>query len=511
MASRSIAESSLIGRTRERVKAAAALPYWAILMDAAGVIQSQEGQWPALNGTVADGDSYYDSADAIYGKSQKRAAAVAAGICAVAAGQADSFRLEFPGRLQERDTLVRVTATYSDKCVLVLHSCAEDTEETAEAPGDSQAHKMETLGRLAGGVAHDFANLVTLLSGYSEILLNRLRADDPARPELEEIRKAAARASGVTSQILDFIRKQAAVPALVNLNTLVAEVYQLFRPVIGEHITLVTALEPNPGTVQADPAQMTRVIMNLVLNARDAMPHGGRITLSTANVELGANAHQLRPGRYISLKVADTGCGMGRETLRKMFQPFFTTKLGSGTGLGLSTVRRIVRQAKGAVWAESETGHGATLTVCLPRSGTADEAADCNAVPCGAVRGTETILLAEDDEGVRTLLRRLLTANGYQVLEASDGEDAWRIFKQHSGSIDLLLTDVVMPGMNGSDLVQKAVTSRPRLKVIYMSGYTGDLLQNAGIPRPGVSFLRKPLQLGVLSSLIRELLDSEPK
>ncbi|MGA2741817.1 MAG: ATP-binding protein [Bryobacteraceae bacterium] len=374
---------------------------------------------------------------------------------------------------------------------------------------DYQAFKMEALGRLAGGVAHDFANLVTLISGYCDLLLDRIGAQDPSRPELEEIRRAAAHGAAITARILDFIRNEVALPTTVQLNALVAEMVSLLRPIIGEHISLAVDADPALGTVKADFAQMTRVVMNLALNARDAMPGGGSIAIRTANTQLRADArHRLPPGPYVMLEISDTGAGMDRETLSRIFQPFFTTKNGAGTGLGLSTVRRIVEQAGGGIWARSEPGEGTTFTICLPRGGLDRPIAVADSVPRAPGMGTETILLAEDEQSVRKLLRHVLDASGYRVLDAADGSDALRLFERHADSIDLLLTDVIMPGLNGRELARKALASKPRLKVIYMSGYTDDLLVNGGAPELEVPFLCKPLKLDVLSALIREVLDT---
>lgn len=418
-----------------------------VRIDAAGAIQS------------LDGSSYDSLLARICGENPVRAAAISAGIRAVGAGQADTFSLEFPCRLPDREMRVRLVATpYRQGAVegvLLAHTDAD----AAQYP---QAYKMEALGRLAGGVAHDFANLVTLISGYSDILLNRIGAQDPSRPELEE-------------------REQVALPTIVQLNALVVEMMRLLRPIIGEHISLVVTLDPNLGVVKADFAQMTRVVMNLVLNARDAMPRGGSIGIRTANIELRADSwHRLPPGRYIMLEVSDNGAGMDPETLRQIFQPFFTTKNRGGTGLGLSTVHRIVEQAGGGIWARSEPGRGTTFTICLPRAEQDGEIADPQSLARAPGAGTETILLAEDEESVRRLLRHLLDASGYQVLEAADGRE----------------------------LAQKALASKPGLKVIYMSGYTDDVLLNTDAPGPGMSFLRKPLKLDILSALIREVLDT---
>jgi signal transduction histidine kinase len=495
---------------------AAELPVWLpvlVAIDADGAIRSVEspdGLWPMVNRPVSAGSSYYSLVARICGENSARAEAVSAGIRAVSAGQADTFSVEFPCRLPDREMRMRLVATpYCQGAVegvLLAHTDADAAQDPHE---DSHAYKMEALGRLAGGVAHDFANLVTLISGYSDILLNRIGAQDPSRPELEEIRAAAARGAAVTAQILDFIRKQVAPPTIVELNALVAEMLRLLRPIIGEHISLAVTPDPRLGVVKADFAQMTRVIMNLVLNARDAMPRGGSIRIRTANIDGRAIAwHRLPPGRYVMLEVSDTGTGMDPETLRQVFQPFFTTKHRGGTGLGLSTVHRIVEQAGGEIWARSEPGRGTTFTVCLPRAGQDCEIADPHSLPRAPGAGTETILLVEDEESVRKLLRHLLDASGYRVIEAVDGRDALRLFAQHSASIDLLLTDVIMPGLNGRELAEQALVSKPGLKVIYMSGYTDDVLSSTGALGPGMSFLEKPLKLDLLSAHVREVLDA---
>jgi two-component system cell cycle sensor histidine kinase/response regulator CckA len=430
-------------------------------------------------------------------------AAVGAGIKAVGAGEADTFSLEFSG--------ARVVATpYRQGTVEVVLQAEAETAQ--DSPRDNQSHKMEALGRLAGGVAHDFANLVTLIAGYTDILLNRIGAQDTCRPELEEIRNASARGAGVTAQILDFVRKKAALPGFVQLNQLVAETMRLLRPIVGEHIGLRVTLEPKLGLVKADPAQMTRVVMNLVLNARDAMPRGGSIGIRTANVDLSADrGHGLPPGSYIMLEISDNGAGMDRETVRQIFKPFFTTKDRGGTGLGLSTVQSIVEQAGGGIWARSEPGQGATFTICLPRAGAENEIADPHSDARGPGAGTETILLAEDEGPVRKLLRHLLDANGYRVLEAADGCDALRLFEQYGDSIDLLLTDIIMPGLNGRELARRVLAAKPGVKVVYMSGYTDDVLLNTDAPGPGMAFLRKPLKLDNLSAVIRDALDARPQ
>jgi two-component system, cell cycle sensor histidine kinase and response regulator CckA len=488
---------------------------WIAVVDANGVIQSLDGLWPA--GTLAAGGSYDRFLDEICSDNLERAAAVRAGIRAVASGHIETLTLELPCRLAGRDMRLLLAAAPCRQGVLLTH-----TETLRADPSDprprptslpdkpDKAHKMEALGRLTSGVAHDFANLLTLISGYSEMLLDRLRAQGPPLLELEEIRKAATRGASMTAQILDFIRNQAAEPRIVNLNAVVADVEKLLRPIIGEHIRLVTALSLDLGNVKADPEQITRVILNLVFNARDAMPGGGEIVLRTANLDRRPDGvHQLPEGRYVQLTLSDNGEGMDAETLSHLFQPFFTTKQrGKGTGLGLSTVYGIVQQSQGDIWVRSEPGNGTVFTICLPR---ADESVESPApldTPRVAATGAETILVAEDEESVRGLIKHLLTARGYCVLDAVDGRDALRLLAQHPTQIDLLLTDMVMPGMSGRELADKVLAFKPDLKIIYMSGYADDMLLHAGALGPGAAFLRKPLRPDVLASRVREVLDS---
>ena len=380
-----------------------------------------------------------------------------------------------------------------------------------EESGRAQSHRMETMGRLAAGVTHDFANLLTLISGYSEVLLGRLGQGDPIRAELEEIRKAALRGSRLTQQLLGFSRGAGATFKPLNLNTLIADVECMLRPILGEHIRLEVDLYSGLGTVIADAGQMEQVLINLILNARDAMPGGGRIRIETSHGALGESTsrlHGVKPGEYVLLSITDTGHGIHPADTGRIFDPFFTTKdHGHGTGLGLSTVRSIVRQSGGDIWVASSPGHGACFTVCLPCSHQTVEG-ETPADRMQAAPGHETVLLVEDEEGVRKLLSHVLVKRGYEVLEAADGEEAWRIFQERAGEIHLVLTDMVMPRMNGRELGDRILEFRPDTKVIYMSGYTDDVLLRTGALRPGISFLSKPLRPDVLAARLREALDS---
>jgi len=389
----------------------------------------------------------------------------------------------------------------------------QDMTERRQLEGQfRQAQKMEAVGRLAGGIAHDFNNLLTVIAGYSDMMLSRLAADDPLRAHVSEIRSAGDRAASLTRQLLAFSRQQVLAPQVLDLNAVVANMDKMLRRLIGEHIDLVTVCEKPLWRVKADPGQLEQVIMNLAVNARDAMPKGGKLTLETANVELSgayARAHvAVKPGRYVMLAVSDTGCGMDAETQSHLFEPFFTTKeRGKGTGLGLSTVYGIVKQSGGNVWVYSEPGRGTTFKVYLPL---VDEPledlrpVEARAVP---VRGTETVLVVEDEVSVRSLVRGVLESHGYRVLEACHGADALAISDQHGGPIHLLLTDVVMPEMSGRDLASRVVPRRPGIRVLYMSGYTDDAIVHNGVLDAGTAFLQKPFTPDALAHKVREVLD----
>ncbi|MBI4484326.1 MAG: PAS domain S-box protein, partial [Acidobacteria bacterium] len=376
-----------------------------------------------------------------------------------------------------------------------------------------QSQKIEAIGQLAGGVAHDFNNLLTVITGYADLLLARVPPEDPRRKSLEEIRKAGERASALTRQLLAFGRKQILEPRVIDLNTIVVESDKLLRRLIGEHINVVTALDPRLGRVIADPGQIEQVILNLAVNARDAMPQGGKLTIETANVELDeayARAHvSVRPGPHVMLAVSDTGCGMDKETLAQIFEPFFTTKeKGKGTGLGLATVYGIVKQSGGNIWVYTEPGQGAAFKVYLPRVEGEVELARPVTAGTRIPAGSETLLLAEDDELVRKLVRQTLEMYGYTVLEARQGAEALEICQRHEGPIHLIVTDVVMPEMSGRELAYRVSQLRPPMKVLYLSGYTGNAIVHHGVLEPSIPFLQKPFTPDALARKVREVLDA---
>jgi two-component system cell cycle sensor histidine kinase/response regulator CckA len=372
-----------------------------------------------------------------------------------------------------------------------------------------QAQKMEAIGRLAGGVAHDFNNLLTIINGSCELLFNDL-ADDLRRDLLSTIRNAGERAANLTGQLLAFSRKAIIAPKVLDLNEVVDTTGKMLRRLIGEDILLVTSLAPGLDKVKADPGQMEQVLMNLAVNARDAMPAGGRLTIETANVSLPEaddRDPELLPGRYVLLRIADTGCGMPDEVKDKVFEPFFTTKeVGKGAGLGLATVYGIVKSYGGHITVDSEAGVGTAFTILLPAEPAA-ESRETAELPPVAPRGTETILLVEDDDGVRRLARLALEGQGYIVLDSSCGAAAVRAAEAHPGPIHLLLTDVVMPDQGGRQVAEAVRSRRPGLKVLYMSGYTDDAVVRHGVFEATDDFLKKPFTLLALTRKVRSVLD----
>jgi two-component system, cell cycle sensor histidine kinase and response regulator CckA len=375
------------------------------------------------------------------------------------------------------------------------------------------SQKMEAIGSLAGGIAHDFNNLLSVILGYVGVELESLREGDPLRDDLLEVRKAGERGAALTSQLLAFSRKQVMQPVPLDLNHVAAGIEKMLRRIIGEDIELVQSLAPDLGLTLADPAQIDQVIMNLVINAREAMPDGGRLTIETANVHLddddAARLGGMKSGPHILLSVTDTGCGMDVQTRARLFEPFFTTKaMGKGTGLGLSTVYGIVKQSGGDIQVRSAPGQGSTFMIYLPRELLGVERAPSVPPPATRTGGTETIIVVEDEDAVRILAKRILRAAGYTVLAAASGGEALVACESHKGDIHLVLTDVVMPLMGGQALVQRLAKVRPKIKILYMSGYTNDAIVHHGVLDPGTHFIGKPFSAAKLTTKVREVLDS---
>jgi two-component system cell cycle sensor histidine kinase/response regulator CckA len=378
-----------------------------------------------------------------------------------------------------------------------------------------QWQRVEAIGRLAGGVAHDFNNLLMTIKGCSELLLGELDSHDSRREEVEEIRKAAERATALTRQLLAFGRRQVLQPQVLDLNEVVANMDRMLQRLIGEDIHLLTVPDPELWPVTVDPGQIEQVIMNLAVNARDAMPGGGKLTIETANVVLDedyARRHvSVKPGPCVMLAVTDNGCGMDKEIQSHLFEPFFTTKAkGEGTGLGLSTVYGIVKQSGGNIWAYSEPGLGTTFKIYLPRAEEAVKTYRPKIAPTVSPGGSETILLVEDEEAVRAIVSKILQNKGYTVLEAHHGHEALQICKDHQGPIHLMVTDVVMPHMSGSELAERLTSLRPELRVLFMSGYPDKAIVHHGVLGAGTSFLQKPFALSALECKVRDLLDTPP-
>ena len=396
---------------------------------------------------------------------------------------------------------------------LTAQNRAEAALEETEAQL-RQSQKMEAVGRLAGGVAHDFNNMLSVILCYSELVADHLAPEDPLRADVEEIAKAGMRAAALTRQLLTFSRQEVVELKVLALNDLVASMDKMLQRVLGEDVDLVSLPGLQLGRICADPSNIEQVIMNLALNSRDAMPTGGKLTIETSNVvldEVHASEHLgVTPGRYVMLAVSDNGTGMDQETQRRIFEPFFTTKdKGKGTGLGLSTVFGIIKQCNGSIWVYSEPGHGTTFKIYIPR---VDAEVDATSHVIEPVKrgGTETILLVEDEAQIRSVARVILVKLGYSVIEARNATEALQQSASHSGAIDLLLTDVVMPQMNGLELAKRLVRERPTTKILYMSGYTDDALVRHGAIDLGIAYLQKPLTPDKLARKVRAVLDAEP-
>jgi PAS domain S-box-containing protein len=402
-----------------------------------------------------------------------------------------------------RNAAGRLTGTFS--------SGADITERRALEEQYQQAQKMDAIGRLAGGVAHDFNNLLTAILGYCELLLPDFTPDDRRHADITEIQKAGMRAAGLTRQLLAFSRKEIIEPTLLDLNVVVADIRAMLGRLIREDVKVVLALRPDLAPVMADRGQVEQIVMNLAVNARDAMPKGGTLTIETANVELDehyAKMHvPVKPGRYVALTVSDTGTGITPQAQARLFEPFFTTKeAGKGTGLGLATVHGIVARSGGSVNVYSEVGRGSSFKVYFPRADGGQPIVEAPQPVARPRAGAETVLVVEDADGLRELARRLLQRQGYTVLLAANADEALRLFEGDS-PIDVLLTDVVMPGASGPELTRQLIERRPALKVIYMSGYTEDAIAQHGVLNPGIAFLHKPFTSEALSRKIREVLD----
>ncbi len=405
-------------------------------------------------------------------------------------------------------------AASTDEPEEVLELIAEDITDRRQLEEQlRQAQKMDAVGRLAGGVAHDFNNLLMVINGYTEVLLDQLDKGGDMYNKVQSIQQAADRAATLTRQLLAFSRKQLLELKVIDVNTVIGDMERLLRPLIGENIELVTRLSTQTGHTRADAGELEQVIMNLVVNAKDAMPEGGKLTLQSADVTVrpGFSEHRfIQPGRYAVISVSDTGYGMDKETQSRIFEPFFTTKeKGKGTGLGLSTVYGIVKQSNGYVFAQSEVGKGTTFYVYLPRAeDNAEELSPAQSPPSEASGSGETVLLVEDEESVRELVRLTLTARGYKVLEAENGESGLSIAEACKDHIDILITDVVMPGIGGRELAKKLLTLRPGISVLYLSGYTEDAVITQGVSGPASAFLQKPFTLQNLAKKVREVLRS---
>jgi len=422
----------------------------------------------------------------------------------------DRTQAELRSQIAERERVERQLRENEEH---LEEQVAERTAKLEESSAQlRQAQKMEAIGRLAGGVAHDFNNLLMVIRGYGQLIIDRAPSPE-LRANAQRIDEAAVRATSLTSQLLAFSRRQVLQPTVFNLNSLVRNLEKMLHRLIGEDIDLTTSLAPDLGLIRADHGQIEQVIMNLVVNARDAMPTGGQLTIETANAYLDEAYLQHHPtaqqGPHVLLAVSDTGIGIDPDTLTKIFEPFFTTKgPGHGTGLGLSMVYGIVKQSGGNVWVYSEPGKGTSFKIYLPTVDAAPESLLAEPRAVANLRGTETILLVEDDQQVRELVRTVLVACGYSLLTADNPAAAISLCRDNSGEIHLLLTDVVMPGMSGRDLAKQVAVLRPNMKVLFMSGYTTNAIVHHGVLDPGVSFLQKPFTLASLAAKVRELLDS---
>ena len=407
--------------------------------------------------------------------------------------------------IREEGTVVRYEGT------------AEDIGERKQLEGQlRQSQKMEAVGLLAGGVAHDFNNSLSVIAGYSDLLQMSLPANDPLRRYTQEIAKAAERAAALTRQLLAFSRKQVIQPVILDLNNVILEMEKMLRRLIGEDMDIVILGDAEPARVKADPSQMEQIVMNLAVNARDAMPQGGKLLIKTTSGYLDETYRRqypyFQPGNYVTIRFSDTGLGMDKETQARVFEPFFTTKkAGKGTGLGLSTVYGIVKQNGGYITVQSEPGRGSTFKIHLPQAEGTPQLAKLTETSGPGPRGSATILLVEDEEALRELARNCLESHGYRVLEAGDGKSALEKAAQHQNPIQLLLTDVVMPRMSGRELADRMCTFYPGIRVVYMSGYTDDLIAQYGVLDADTMLLEKPFTLASLLKKVHQALQTQAK
>jgi PAS domain S-box-containing protein len=423
------------------------------------------------------------------------------------------FRFVRQNETSERfaHSLAEMVPKHNDKPAYFLGALQDITDRKRLEQQFLQAQKLESVGRLAGGVAHDFNNLLTVINGYNELAASALHPGDPLQTYLSEVRKAGERACGLTQQLLAFSRRQIVEPKPINVNVLVTDMGKMLRRLIGENIELITVLDPTLDLILADPGQITQVLMNLVVNARDAMPDGGRLVIETANTEFDQDsrpAHaDVQPGRYVQVVVSDNGVGMSKEVQAHIFEPFFTTKAhGAGTGLGLATVYGIVKQSGGWLWVYSEPGVGTTFKIYLPVTERKKAQADDAEVPRSLLRGNETILVIEDQPEVRKLIAEGLRTYGYQVLEAGRGEEALFIYGQPDRQIHLVVTDMVMPGLTGHQVAERLASLNRDVKVLYMSGYTENVISRQGMLDAGINYIAKPFTPAGLAARVRQLL-----
>lgn len=432
-------------------------------------------------------------------------------------GRREVFELRFR-RADGSELWVTVATTpmrEEGRCVGGLLMVTDITEKKSLEGQFLQAQKMEAVGRLAGGVAHDFNNLLTAILGNCGFALDALPSDHPAHKDILQVKETAQRAASLTQQLLAFSRKQVFEPEILDLNVIVANMEKLLRRLIGEDIRLHLDLAEDLPRVEADPSQVEQVIMNLAVNARDAMPRGGTLTLATATARMedapGFLPSEDRPGPCALLSISDTGCGMDPATLARVFEPFFTTKeVGKGTGLGLSTAHEIIKKSSGLIDVESKVGDGTTFRVRLPGVEAPPSTVDKESLDSSLLQGRETILVVEDEEVIREILRRMLTQFGYSVLVAGRVEEALRLYRERGDSIDLVVTDVIMPDMNGLEFAQEVERLRPGAKVLFLSGYTDAIIAKTGVLEQGVHFLGKPFTAEELIGKVREVLDSPP-